>query len=359
MSNLRRATQADVAGAARVARSTVSLAMRNHPSIPPATRQRIREAAARLGYAPDPMLSALANYRTRSRSANYQGVLAWLVNTQLVPPHSRRWNEVMMFRDYHVGALKRALEHGYKVEVFDIAQRGMTADRLARIFITRNIEGILVCPQPGPNMTLEFPFERFASVTFGYSLASPLLHTVAPTQFRAVKEIMRRLLHAGYRRIGFAHSFTTDARADHNFLAGYLVEQHLCGRGDRIPPLDEEVLTAEAFREWYDEHRPDAVITGNPRLLGVIARSGCRVPQDLAVACASVPKPSDGGLAGIYEDSFHVGEAAVDFLVAALHQGERGIPERPKSILVPGIWAPGATFPEKNSGAPQMKGGGE
>lgn len=323
MSGLRRATQADVARAAQVARSTVSLAMRNHPSIPPDTRQRIRDAAARVGYAPDPMLSALANYRTRSRSASYHGVLAWLVNTELIPPHSRRWNEVMMFRDYYEGSCKRASEHGYKVEVFDIAQRNMTAGRLARIFITRNIEGILVCPQPGPNMTLEFPFERFASVTFGYSLASPLLHTVAPTQFRAVKEIMRRLLRAGYRRIGFAHSFTTDARADNNFLAGYLVEQHLCGRGGRIPPLDEEVITAEAFRAWFDEYRPDAVITGNPRLLGIISKAGCRVPQDLAVACASVPGLG-GSLAGIYEDSFHIGEVAVDFLVAALYRGHAG-----------------------------------
>lgn len=347
MSNTHRATQADVAKQAGVARSTVSLAMRNHPSIPDKTKKRIQEIAARLGYAPDPMLSALANYRSRSRPANYHGVLAWLVNTRLVPPHSRRWDEVGMFKDYHAGACKRASEHGYKVEVFDIARQGMTTGRLARILTTRNIEGILVCPQPGPNMTLDFPFERFASVTFGYSLASPLLHTVAPTQFRAVKEIMRRLLREGFRRIGFAHSFTTDARADHNFLAGYLVAQHLCGRSDRLPPLDEETISTETFREWFNEHRPDAVITGNPRLLNLVSKAGHQVPQDLVVACASIPNPKDGHLAGIYEDSFHIGEAAVDFLVSALHQGERGIPLRPKSILVPGIWIPGTTFPER------------
>ena len=41
--------------------STVSLALRDHPRIPDATKQIIRDAAKGLGYQPDAMLSALCS----------------------------------------------------------------------------------------------------------------------------------------------------------------------------------------------------------------------------------------------------------------------------------------------------------
>ena len=56
----RRVTQLDVAREAGVHRSTVSLAFRNHPSIPAETRERVMRVAKKLGYTIDPMLAALA-----------------------------------------------------------------------------------------------------------------------------------------------------------------------------------------------------------------------------------------------------------------------------------------------------------
>ena len=58
-----RVTMRDVARALGVDPSTVSLALRAHPKIPAETRERIRRAAEKLGYTPDPMLGALASYR--------------------------------------------------------------------------------------------------------------------------------------------------------------------------------------------------------------------------------------------------------------------------------------------------------
>ena len=77
----RRVTQLDVARRAGVHRATVSMALRNHPNIPPATRDRILKIAATLGYSPDPMLSALAAYRSRQRGPTFHGTLAWLANS--------------------------------------------------------------------------------------------------------------------------------------------------------------------------------------------------------------------------------------------------------------------------------------
>jgi hypothetical protein len=45
-------------------------------------------------------------------------------------------------------------------------------------------------------------FDRFSSVTFGYTLAFPGLHLVTLHQFRAMKMAVRRLRALGYRRPG-------------------------------------------------------------------------------------------------------------------------------------------------------------
>ena len=59
----KRPTLRDIAKDAGCTNATVSLALRESPRISPETRARVREVAAKLGYRPDPMLSALAAHR--------------------------------------------------------------------------------------------------------------------------------------------------------------------------------------------------------------------------------------------------------------------------------------------------------
>ncbi len=54
-----KATLDDVARSAGVHRTTVSLALRNHPRIPQATRDRVKQIANDLGYRINPLVSAL------------------------------------------------------------------------------------------------------------------------------------------------------------------------------------------------------------------------------------------------------------------------------------------------------------
>ena len=58
-------TLADIAAKAKVHVTTVSLALRDHPSIPPTTRARIRAVAKQFGYQRDPLLDALNFHRSR------------------------------------------------------------------------------------------------------------------------------------------------------------------------------------------------------------------------------------------------------------------------------------------------------
>src|SRR5687768_16285134 len=78
--NERRVTLADVAVRANVHVTTVSLALRNHPRLPAATRERIQALAKKMGFAPDPCVRALVAYRGRMMPRRNPPTLAYVTN---------------------------------------------------------------------------------------------------------------------------------------------------------------------------------------------------------------------------------------------------------------------------------------
>ena len=339
--DVRRPTQSDIAKIVGVHRATVSLAFKNHPSIPESTKAKIRECAEKLGYAPDPMLSSLAAYRSRNRPKAFQGTLAWLTNGDT------GWRTNALFVDFYNGAFERAKTHGFNLEVFDLQNSGMSCERMASILHTRNIGGILLPPQIHSNVEItDFPWELFSAVTFGYSLVKPELHCVTSTQFRAMVRTMRQVKALGYERIGFFFTAMHDEKTDHNYLAGYLVETFQMQKSGNIPPLFFSEYQPEIFREWFKKYRPDVIVTGNRDILKMLKSLGINAPSDVGIASPLVLEPNSP-IAGVYENSFHIGEVALDFLVAMIHRGERGIPISPQRVLVEGIWNPGKTLRKK------------
>lgn len=318
------------------------MAFKGRPNIPEATRERILKIAAELGYAPDPMLSALAAYRNRQRPVTYHGTLAWLVNTA----HGFDWRDRTLrphFSDYFEGATAQAKRYGFQLEIFDFNAPQITPARLASILVARGVSGILLCPQPRPETNLEFPWHHFSVVTFGYSLATPQLHTVSATQYRAMRQTVHELRRLGYRRIGLALDGDHDLRTDHNYLAGYLVEEFLAASRTRVPMLTAPYTDQRAVAKWLRAHKPDAVVTGNYHFLDVLRSLGRRVPEDIGVACPLLPS-ADDGLAGVIENSLVIGNVAVDFLIGMIHRQERGIPGNPQRIHVEGRWLAGNTL---------------
>jgi LacI family transcriptional regulator/LacI family repressor for deo operon, udp, cdd, tsx, nupC, and nupG len=326
----KRVTQADVARQAGVSRATVSLALKGHPSIPSATQRRIRTLAAKLGYAPDPLLSALAAYRTRHRPSAFQGTLAWLINSA----DGYQWQRIAQFRDYHAGAVARARRHGYTVETLDLSPAGMPRERLAVVLRARNINGLLLCPQPHSGTTLQFEWAEFSAVTFGYTLSSPHLHTVVSTQFRDMLQTMEELRLRGYRRIGLMLSREHDLRTNFNYRAAYLAS---------APPGPPPIL-ASSYSDlhetgrWVRANRLDAVVAcGGEPCLSAIAAAGLRAPRDLGLAAPNLARPNPA-VAGVVENSTEIGAVAVDLVVAMLQRGERGVPPFPQRIHVEGEW---------------------
>ena len=338
----RRPTQNDVAAKAGVHPSTVSLALKNHRSIPEATRQKIRRAAMEIGYFPDPMLGALASYRARLKPCGFQGALAWLTNNL----GKFRWNANASFQKYFEGARRRAEACGFRLREFDLQTPGMTPERMRSVLHSQNIQGILLCPQPLPQMEFSFSWDEFAAVTFGHTLLSPKLHRVACAHYDSMLEAMQRLGELGYRRVGFFLRKSHVKRVNYSYLAGYLTGVSVGGRFATIPPFYRDEGSPEEFEKWLRKHRCDALVCADHDIVDLLARLGFRVPQDIGVCNFLIHSP-DGPMSGIYEEPLHMGDVAASLVVRLVQQGERGIPQVPQNIYIQGIWVRGNTVRER------------
>jgi len=339
--NSRRITQADIARKAGVTQATVSLALRNHPSVSATVRDRIVALAKSMGYRPDPMLASLVAYRRSLQSASFQGVLAWVTNY----PTASGWSNGQQL-GYFKGARQRAEELGYKLEEAWLGEYRSNLERFKQVLLARGIQGLLLAPQMQPHTIIELDWSHFSAVTFGYTLQSPRLHMVMNHQFRNMTHLIRELHDHGYRRVGIAMPASQDERAENNYLGGYLVEQSKQKRADKIPSFVRRRIDRTPFLKWVERYTPEIVVTDlsmAERLREWLSEAGYAIPGDIGLALPNVP--FEGRFfSGIDENPLLVGASAVDELVGMLHRNERGVPEHTRYILIEGHWFEGESL---------------
>jgi len=336
------ATLQDVASRAGVHRTTVSLALRNHPRIPAATRARVQAVAAKLGYRINPLVSALMQAR-RSGQAVKHVTLAYVTNYPTRfgwrPPHHDR-------PDFFPGAAERARDFGYKLEHFWLADPGMTPQRFCDILSARGINGLVVGRLPPGQHAMALAWERFSCVALGLTLRAPLLHHVTENHFDAAWQGMRRCRELGYRRVGFVFSEANDSpRVGDRWLGAYLAQQRQFPAADRLAPCPAVPADERSFCQWFERVRPDAVLANHARpVLAWLERMGRRVPRDVGLVDLAGDHP-ELECAGVYYDPAKLGALAVEMLVGFLHRNETGVPGDQHEILLSGEWRDGKTLP--------------
>lgn len=328
-----------IAAEAGVSRAAVSMALRNHPRIPPETRQRIQLIATRLGWKPNPLLAeAMSAIRAGQPPAD-RVTLAWLT------AHPRRdaWRRTPFFRRCFEGAEARAAGAGYRLEHFWLGDADGSASRLGDILLARGITGVVISPLPAPT-SFALPWDRLSAVAVAYTLTAPRLHRAADNHYHSARLAVRHLRAAGRRRIALAISADYDRRVNGLWTAGYLQQMHAAGTADHALLYLPEELRETALLAWVRGARPDAIIGTDPRIPQWLRRAGLRLPADVAYADLDLPAP-DGDLAGIYQDAPGIGACAIDLLAGQLLRHERGLPDTPKISMIESRWADGATAP--------------
>lgn len=328
-----------IANTAGVSRAAVSMALRNHPRIPSSTRERIQGIAKKLGWRPNPLLAEAMSAIRAGQPPAERVTLAW------VTAHPKRdaWKRVPFFRRCHEGAAARAAGAGYQLEHFWLGDADGHAARLGDILYARGIAGVLIAPLPEP-ATLELQWPRFAATAVAYTLKEPRLHRAADNHCAAARVAVARLHAVGRRRIALALGANYDRRVHGLWSAGYLWQTHEEGAADPVLLHRPPELDQNSFLEWVGLARPDAIIGTDCRLLGWLRNAGHPVPEEIAFASLDLPA-ADGTVAGIYQDAAGIGACAVDLLAGQLLRHERGVPEKPRTLIVDGCWYDGATAP--------------
>ncbi len=357
--NERRVTLADVARKAGVHVTTVSLAVRNHPSLPETTRKRIQKLATEMGYTPDPFLRALIAYRGQVMPRRNPPTLAYVTNWAT----RWGWKNATGHSEFYAGAESKAKELGFHLDHFWIREPGLTHGRLSRILEARGIQGVILASH-GREMgdALQFDWEHFSAVKIDYFPHKPAVHNVTNNQCDVIRTAMQKVMAAGYRRIGFVMHRGWDHAVDHLWKAGFLCEQDNLATADRIPahifpepePVDRwfnensALVTVDpaSFKAWLQRYKPEVVITKTSFVQAALQQLGLVVPRDLALVDVFLEDLS-GGMAGMRQNHEAVGGLAVEILAGQLQHNKRGIPEIPTTTYVEGTWFDGASCPSR------------
>ena len=334
-------TQNEVATKAGVARSTVSRALKNHPSIPAATRDRILMIANQLGYRENPYVAANMQ---RVRGVHAQGSQATIAF--LTPYSLDHWYQrVLSYRKIYESAQKRAYQLGFDLDPISLIDQGLDSRRCNDILIARGIDGVLVAPFENPFIRLRMDWHRFSVATLGFVHVKPRFSYVAANHYYNVSLALRKLHRLGYQRIGLALPERANRYAQGTFEAAYRLYSGAQPASCRLPHFSPENLSdwnVGKFMKWFEKTKPDVVVCLTNDVRGWLSVSGVKVPEDVGLATLS-RHGSEENWSGVDQHSELVGAAGVQIIAEQLTLNQRGVPAYPRALFVEGEWATGWT----------------
>ncbi len=335
----RAATMVDVARRAGVHPATVSRALRKDPRITLAQRTKIERSAAELEYRINPLVAALMSTRRAAHGATYRATLGCITKYTAEQAAGFAHN----YSQFIAGAREQALATGYRLDEFNLAAPGLTRRRATEILLSRNIRGLLVAPLHSVHDAVDLDWNEFTAVAMGYSLSNVALHRVAHNHMSGFAEAVRHCRAAGRRRPGLVIQRRVHEKVEKRWAAASLLD-HLEHPGSRVPPLLFEELSEKKFGDWYRRHRPDVILGVNiERILRWLKNLGCDVPRTVGVVSLD-RRSGDRGISGISQDYDKWGASSAEILIGMLQRNERGLPAKPFTVLIDGVWVEGRTL---------------
>jgi len=326
----------EIACAAGVSASSVSRALKGHPSIPKSTQNRIKKIADAMGWRPDPRLSQLMTYMRKDKTTRSTCNLGWLNTWNKPGEWDKPWN-----CDYLIGARQRASEMGYALDEIDATSLKRRPRSINRILKSRGIEG-LVLPQFWADhpVAQSLEWESYATVfvdNFSPDLAGA---RVASNSHANAQLLLRRLHELGYRRPALWISEFVDDNTGHAYSAHLPWAQKRWFLKPHSPVTFS--MSNEGLHEFLKKHQPDVLIVQSNSVLPELQRLGYRIPEDIGLVHHNLAEDVTDW-AGIDQRHLEIGAAAVDSLVAQLQRHELGVSRSGKQVFILGQWRDGFT----------------
>jgi DNA-binding LacI/PurR family transcriptional regulator len=268
MSAMPRATLADVATAAGVSKSLVSLVMRDEPGAGTETRRRVLEAAERLGYQPDSRARLLRSGRSR------------LLGVVFGIQHA-------FHADLVTDLYTAARETGYELALSAVTP-GRDEDEATTGLLQDRCEALILLGPHRPTASLARLAARLPVVVLARDVRSAAVDVVRSADADGVHRAVDHLAELGHHRITHVDGGRAPGAADRRRGYREAMRRHGLERHLRIVPggLTEED-GARAARALRSGGLPTAVVVFNDRcalgVLDVFRRDGLGVPADVSV----------------------------------------------------------------------------
>ncbi len=348
---------AQIAQELGVAPSTVSRALRGDPRIGEATTRRVQEIVRRLGYQPNPLVSALMAHRRRGGAAAKaaEGADVMALVTSYGPPEDWRTKEVCRWE--FEGIRQRARELGFRVEVFSVQDYGGETARLETTLRARGIRGVLLgfSRENGEGSAPGF-LEGFAVAGLSAYFPRTTVHRANFHGFFNVQMALDHMRCAGYRRPALVVPELNNRISNNLWSGAFLDWQRQLLPADRCEPFIPAEVGGSglgAFDAWLDRNGPDALLVYKVAVRPLLAARGWRVPEDMGLAYLYRTSDEMGAAAGVDGNLSAVGAAAVDLVVERLYSNQFGVCEHPKEVLIKGVWHDGVTLPTRGTSVPE------
>jgi len=359
-----RVTLKDIAAKASLSVAAVSLALRDHPRLPATTIKRVKRLATKMGYAPDPALSALAAHRSRVRLFRDFSVIGLVSNWST---HDA-WTARPSAQQFIAGATDRARELGYSLQHLWARKDGASPSRFSRILQARGIRGLILAPFEEQESHFKLDWKSFSVVTIERATAFTQFHHLVPNHYADLLLCSEKVRSLGYTKVGLAVRRDLAVRCNHQWEAAHAyAESHASTALETVPTL--ELTEADQFdqiRAWIRTHRPQAVIGRCDNFIAAANAEGLRVPEDIGFVSLNVVD-DEPGASGIDQHRDIMGATAVDVLNTLLQRNQRGLQPASIGTQINGTWHQGSTLsknvpgtkparpPKKKAGKPKTK----
>jgi DNA-binding LacI/PurR family transcriptional regulator len=307
-------TLEDVARIADVSTSTVSRALRGSPLVRAGTRERVQQAAERLGYQP--------NRLARSLRLAASGLVGVVVPDIGIGFYARL-----------VKSAQDALEDaGYQVLVMNTEREPEQERAALRTLIAHRVDGVLVAASGGFDGNAPVPIVFFDNLMPGSGVAN-----VALANREGIALLVDHLVDVhGHERLGFVGGpalLTSGIERLDGFRAA--IARHGLAVAPELVVLGDEHWSPRSGKEAAArllalEHRPTAIVAAGDTLafgsLEALREAGLRAPDDVALACFDDPLFADfldPPLTALARVERSLGELAAQLLLETI-AGKRG-----------------------------------
>jgi len=330
----RRATIEDVASLAGVSIKTVSRVVNREPNVRAATKEKVKNAVAKLGYRPNPSARDLASHRARLIVLVYDDPSAYEIPSA---------GYIINMQE---GALRACRPQGFELLIHPCNFRDSDVGAKLQEQIGQVRPSGIIVAAPLSNMAAIVDAVKATDtpyVLMSTGTGNGDQYEVATNDREISAEMTHYLASRGHKRIAFIKGDRT-ATAVCNRFDGYrdgLQRSGLEYSGELVAQGDLSIGSGETCAEQLLklEHPPTAIFAANDDMAAgvvrVATRMGIRIPQELSVAGCddiSLAQQIYPTLTTIRQPLRSMAEAAS----RALIDGARGAPHEPGLETIPG-----------------------